>query len=258
MGTWGTGLYQDDITCEVQEDYIDRLKIGMSNDQATYDLEKYYGEFTDDEDVGLFYIALADTQWMCGRLSEKIKKKAIDYIKSGDDAERWDSHPQQVEREKVLHQLEEKLNSPQPPEKIIKRMSLKKAPWKSGDILNYKLHNERLRDTEWYNKCVLLKVIGISKTNIGSLPRHYYNEYNVVEVCGIIDEYNKIKAIKNDSKIILDFTNREVKKSNIQLYEESKSLDENKEKIVNYERLPWVNIDNIDLVIFRILNQSKK
>ena len=29
MGTWGTGLYQDDTTCDIKDDYITHLKIGL-------------------------------------------------------------------------------------------------------------------------------------------------------------------------------------------------------------------------------------
>ena len=34
MGTWGTGLYQDDTTCDIKEDYLDLLKVGMSKEEA--------------------------------------------------------------------------------------------------------------------------------------------------------------------------------------------------------------------------------
>ena len=34
MGTWGTGIYQDDLTCEIKEEYLNRLRVGMSNHEA--------------------------------------------------------------------------------------------------------------------------------------------------------------------------------------------------------------------------------
>lgn len=38
MGTWGTGIYQDDLTCEIREEYLNRLRVGMSikRRQRTY------------------------------------------------------------------------------------------------------------------------------------------------------------------------------------------------------------------------------
>lgn len=35
MGAWGTGLYQDDVTCDIKEDYLNRLRIGYTNIEAT-------------------------------------------------------------------------------------------------------------------------------------------------------------------------------------------------------------------------------
>ena len=34
MGAWGTGLYQDDDTCDIKEEYLTYLRIGMSNEEA--------------------------------------------------------------------------------------------------------------------------------------------------------------------------------------------------------------------------------
>ncbi len=35
MGAWGTGIYQDDVTCDVKDDYLDRLRVGMTNEKTT-------------------------------------------------------------------------------------------------------------------------------------------------------------------------------------------------------------------------------
>ena len=38
MGTWGTGLYSNDSACDIRGDYIDKLKRGKTNDEATQEL----------------------------------------------------------------------------------------------------------------------------------------------------------------------------------------------------------------------------
>ncbi len=38
MGTWGTGLYSNDFACDIRGDYIDKLKRGKTNDEATQEL----------------------------------------------------------------------------------------------------------------------------------------------------------------------------------------------------------------------------
>ena len=64
MGAWGVGLYQDDVTCDVRSDYVNRLKVGLSNIDATKDLIELNLDFIEDPDDGpLFWLVLADTQW---------------------------------------------------------------------------------------------------------------------------------------------------------------------------------------------------
>ena len=64
MGAWGVGLYRDDVTCDVRSDYVNRLKVGLSNIVATKDLIELNSGFIEDADDGpLFCLVLADTQW---------------------------------------------------------------------------------------------------------------------------------------------------------------------------------------------------
>ena len=34
MGTWGVDLYSDDIACEVRDEYLEALKVGLSGPEA--------------------------------------------------------------------------------------------------------------------------------------------------------------------------------------------------------------------------------
>ena len=40
MGAWGTGLYQDDTTCDIKEDYITYLKVGTTTEEETRIIEE--------------------------------------------------------------------------------------------------------------------------------------------------------------------------------------------------------------------------
>ncbi len=86
MGAWGVKLYQDDVACDVKEEYIIKLRAGLSNDEVTESMIKEY-ELSDDEPI--FWLALADIQWRYGRLLDKVKENAITYIDSGKDLEKW-------------------------------------------------------------------------------------------------------------------------------------------------------------------------
>ena len=44
MGAWGTGLYQDDDTCDIKEDYLNFLRVGMTDEKAMEELIEYNGE----------------------------------------------------------------------------------------------------------------------------------------------------------------------------------------------------------------------
>ena len=121
MGAWGVGLYQDDVTCDIKEDYVNWLKIGYSKEEATeVMLERNLDFLDDEEEADLFWFALADIEWKYGRLLPEVKKEALKRIESGRDLERWEENGKQYEkRRQVLEKLKEQLNSPQPPEKKV-------------------------------------------------------------------------------------------------------------------------------------------
>ncbi len=201
MGTWGPGIYQDDVTCDIKEDYLDRLRVGYSNEEATSELIERSQDFIDDEDdAPLFWFALADTQWKYGRLLPYVKEKAIEYINSGVDLERWEENKSLYnKRKKVLEELAEKLDSPQPAEKKVGKIKTSKAEWEAGDVLLYKIKDFNNCDTNFINKYILIKVISIGRWNIGSLPiDKYCNEINVVCIYNWIgDNEPDVSIIKN-------------------------------------------------------------
>ena len=119
MGAWGTGLYQDDTTDDIKEEYLNYLRIGLTNEEATNKvLEENDWWEEDEEEAPLLWFALADTQWKYGRLMDKVKKQALKYIEEGTDLERWEEDKKLYKKRKeVLEKLKEKLNSPMPKEK---------------------------------------------------------------------------------------------------------------------------------------------
>ena len=119
MGAWAVGLYQDDVTCDVRSDYLNWLKIGYSNIEATKEVIERNIDLIEDEDDGpLFWFALADTQWKYERLLPEVKEQAIKHIDEGKNLGRWEENKNQYsKRKRVLGELKEKLNSPQPEKK---------------------------------------------------------------------------------------------------------------------------------------------
>ena len=122
MGTWGTGLYSDDTTCDVRDRYVLNLKAGLSSDDSCQDILDRHGDLLrNTETACLVYFALADTAWRYGRLNEAVKDRALSLLKSGGDIAVWerDAPSDAASRRKTLRELEKRLGTPQPAAKTI-------------------------------------------------------------------------------------------------------------------------------------------
>ena len=119
MGAWGANLYQDDVALDVKDEYKDILRRGKTNEEAMQEIIDKYQELLEDaEDRGVFWLALADTQWNLGRLDEQVKEQALEIIELGTDLKRWESNEKLYnKRKEILEKLKEKLLSPPPEEK---------------------------------------------------------------------------------------------------------------------------------------------
>lgn len=120
MGAWNTSLYGNDTARDVKGDYVHKLRSGKSDREAMEAMLVEYERTKDDEDEGpLFWLALADTQWEYGRLTEPVREKAIQLLAQGVDQERWsEAGAEKLEAwNETCRALGEKLRSPQPPRK---------------------------------------------------------------------------------------------------------------------------------------------
>lgn len=280
MGAWGTGLYQDDDTCDIKEEYLTYLRIGMSNEEAQEELIECNEELIEDEEIGpLFWLALADTQWEYGRLTNEVKEEALEVINSGKDLERWEEDKKLYEkRKKVLEDLKERLNTKQPEEKKIRKMIFTRLNWNVGDILLYQIQEEDLKDHKWYGKYVLLKVMGTEKLTIGYLEKDkYYHEKELISIYNWIGNAEiDLKKI-NQLKIILlnDFIDpygedikelvgeyhlnkRELKRMNIKVIKNDINNLYSSELIKKFPNYAIYNTNNFDYNVIRALEREDK
>ena len=79
MGTWGTGIFSDDNAADLRDDYRDFIGDGLSSPEATDRLLAEWGSSLsrEPEYAATFWLALAVTQWKCGRLEDRVKAKAL-------------------------------------------------------------------------------------------------------------------------------------------------------------------------------------
>ena len=279
MGAWGTGLYQDDTTCDVKEEYLNLLKIGTEPEEAMEEMIINWEDCIEDVEEGpLFWFALAETQWRYGLLDKKVKEIALQYIEEGIDLERWEEDQKLYTKRKTeLEKLKEKLESEQPKGKKIPKMTFQRANWKIGDIILYQILNEKLKDHKWYKKYVLLKMAGTRKSNIGSLPREiYYNEYDLLSLYNWIGDkeidIEKIDELKiifiregtvydpSEVTIVGDYflEKKDLKKINAKVIKNDMKNLYTEEVRKKYPIYSGYNIYNFDSVVIDALEREEK
>jgi hypothetical protein len=163
MGTWGTAIFSDDTACDVRDEWRDLVGDGNSGTEATDRLlSQWKGPLSDPYEAPVFWLALAATQWKCGRLEDRVKTKAIAVIDNGGDLARWgDNAKDRKRRERVLLKLRAQLLSPQPPQRRIPKRFRDTCDWKEGELIAYHLRSGLL---------TLFRVIGHHTDKGGTMP----------------------------------------------------------------------------------------
>ena len=161
MGTWGTGIFSDDNATDLRDDYRELIGDGVPGSEATDRLVAQWAPQGDPDLETVFWLALALTQWSCGRLENRVKSEALRAIESGSAIRPWLGCPDERKRRKVLKAAKTKLESPQPPEQRIKKRKLATCDWQRGELFAY-----RMRSGEY----VVLRMLDLSVDKGGAYP----------------------------------------------------------------------------------------
>lgn len=120
MGTSGTALYSDDTAADVRDEFRELLSRLRDPAQATDRLLQSWKEQIADMDDGpVFWLALAETQWKYGCLSNAVKGRAIEVIDTESDLHRWEGADLKRRRANLIA-LKSKLLTEQPKARIPK------------------------------------------------------------------------------------------------------------------------------------------
>ena len=134
MGTWGVGVFQNDVADDVKTAYISKLKIGKSDKEAFEEIVSENEELlSDNEDAVDFWLALASVMYDHGRLNDEARQKAMALLDADNDSERWDEK-EYGKRKKELEKLKTKLCSEMPPRKKVAVTKRFESQWKKNDI----------------------------------------------------------------------------------------------------------------------------
>jgi hypothetical protein len=150
----GTGIFRDDVACDVRAQYRALLQDGKTPVEATSGvLRDWKPALGDAEDGPIIWLALAAIQCRYGCLEPRVKARALAVIDSGSDLEHWHAtgNRQLVRsRAAVLARLRATLESPPParariPSKPRKRRGPvdEKSFWPLGEVFAYRLRSGR-------------------------------------------------------------------------------------------------------------------
>ena len=112
MGTWSAGLFDDDISMDIQAEFEAAIEDGMNIKEATkLVLDSFEEVLTDNDEGPIVYLTLAALQLEKGSVQKSIRKMALDIIENDGGIERWKgTGAQELDiRLKVLHDLKIRL-----------------------------------------------------------------------------------------------------------------------------------------------------
>ena len=153
MGTWDTGLFDNDDAADLRSDYRAYLADAQSDAGATDAVARDYAATLDrPQDTTSFWLALASIQWRIGRLDPRVKAAALAIIDDGLDLAQWENSPLRDKRRAVLTKLRGVLVSPLPAAKPLpKPLPIQLPGWNFAEVVGCRAAN---------GKYVLLHVLG--------------------------------------------------------------------------------------------------
>jgi hypothetical protein len=153
MSASGTGIFDDDVACDVRAQFRAQLRDGKTPVEATRAvLRDWKPALADAEDGPVIWLALAAIQHRYGCLDARVKAKVLAVIDDGSDVDHWRAtgKPDLVRsRIAVLKRLRAKLEAPpvapkklpEKPERTRPPFREEKSAWPQGEVLAYRLQS---------------------------------------------------------------------------------------------------------------------
>ena len=200
MGYWGTDLYQNDTSLDVKEEFEEQLRKGRSVEEITSELIKEFSCVEDElcEECA-FWFALADTQWTWGVLLPHVKEKALQLLGNDGDMACWQNEKLviQLQRKRVLRDLQYKLESPQPPARKPIKRRVYKCQWKVGDVFAYRLESELAREKGLWGRYFLIQKVDEGVWHPGHIvPIVYIKLTKDENLPTSVEEYNCLEYVQ--------------------------------------------------------------
>ena len=161
MGVWGTGLFSDDVACDIRNYYRELLEDEVEDSAATRQtLEKFKSYLEEPDSIAL--IALAVTQSKLGRLEPDVRDRALALLDAGADLAAWEEDNPKLlpKRRTVLEKARAQLIGPQPKRKRVRPPKRELCGLAAGDVLALALPQ----------RVALLRVVRVLAHRLGETP----------------------------------------------------------------------------------------
>lgn len=149
MGAWNTGIFGDDVACDVRAQFRREIEDGKSPTAARKEVLKVWGEVLSDPDDGpIIWIALAATQLERKCLEKEVRENAMAVLDAGGDIHRWRESPNDFRaRKSALARLRTRLAKTKPAAKKVvtakakpkKRFIESKDNFPLGEVFAYRM-----------------------------------------------------------------------------------------------------------------------
>ena len=156
MGVWGKGLFNNDLSRDIEDLYVDELQRGENDQKALAKVEEeILQQLTDYEEKALFSIVFAYVQWKYGRLSEETKANANQLLNT------IITNPIHLESDIVTTRdycrVRDIINSEMPKRKNF--IPFCSNPWDIGDVYAYQIHSNAKSATNFRGKYIIIQKV---------------------------------------------------------------------------------------------------
>jgi hypothetical protein len=145
VGTWGSGILDDDTARDVYDRYLEAHRTGKSDDGIVSALLEEFAHVVSDPDEGpVFWLAVAQAQWDASAVTTDVRERVDEILAKGLGLGRWsDEGPAQLKaRKAALSRFARKIKTTR---KRIARPATEPAavPFEVGDCLAIELADGR-------------------------------------------------------------------------------------------------------------------
>ncbi|MGJ8637019.1 MAG: DUF4259 domain-containing protein [Phycisphaerales bacterium] len=223
MGTWGAGIFDSDTALDIEAEFRDMMGEGVGVEDAVKKLIEDWDPENDIEDEGAeFWLALAAVQVKAGRLTEMVKKRALEIIESEAGVAGFERDcPELVPaRKRAIKRLEKRILGRQKKPTKIKKPFVDEIEWEVGDGLAYQLPS---------GKWTGLKVRKIERT-----PKYQEALYVVLDVyqeaVPSVEDFESAQPLP--TKYTKDQVENEIRETKAELYKMGGKYPEKRSSIL--------------------------